>query len=435
MTGESATRAGLIRGVGKTGLALLVLNSMIGAGIFALPGAVSAQAGSASHWLFLAIGVLFTSVVLTFSELSSYFTRSGGPILYANTAFGPLAGFSAGWLLYVSRLAAFAANATAMAMYLGATWPWTASEPGRSVFIVVIISVLTAANYLGVREGVKTVAVFTLVKLAPILLLVLLGLKEVDRGDLLPERMPDLDDFGGLTLLVIYAFVGFEAPTAVSGETRDATRSMPSAIIATVLAVAGLYCLIMLVFVAVIPEAARADSTLSDVGRSLLGPWGAVAVAIAAVFSIGGNLAANMLSVPRLTFAMGELGMLPAWFGAIQRRFHTPGNSILLLGGLGVLFALSGSFVFLATASSLMRMLNYILCIVSLPGVRSRSSVVASYRLPLGYTIPLIALGLCLWLVAQAGPEAWLMTAGLLGAGWLLYGVARWRERPVREGA
>jgi amino acid transporter len=414
----------LIRGVGAIGIALLVLNSMIGAGIFALPGAVAARAGELSPWLFLAIGIVFITVVLSFSELASYFSESGGPILYSNAAFGPVAGFTAGWLLYVSRITAFAANATAMAAYLGAIWPWAGTDVGRYAFITLICGGLTAANYIGVREGLRTVALFTLVKLTPILLLVLLGLKEVSGDSVLPASLPDFDDFGGLTLLIIYAFVGFEAPTAVSGETRNARHSMPRSIVSTVMVVAVLYFLIMLVFVAVVPASQRADATLADVGRALMGEWGALAIAVAAVFSIGGNLAASMLSVPRLTFAMGELGMLPAWFGAVHSRFHTPQNSVLAMGSLCLVFALTGSFAFLAVASSLMRLLTYILCISALPLVRSKASAeqrAMAFRLPGGCGIPLVALALCVWIAAQAHLDAWLMTLALLGLGLLLY--------------
>jgi hypothetical protein len=88
----------LLRGIGFVGAALIILNSMIGAGIFALPAAVADNAGVLSPWLFLAGGLLITTVVLTYSELASYFRESGGPVLYTKTAFGPLAGFTAGWL-------------------------------------------------------------------------------------------------------------------------------------------------------------------------------------------------------------------------------------------------------------------------------------------------------------------------------------------------
>ena len=86
----------LVRGIGYIGLAIIVINSMIGAGIFAVPAAVAARAGVLSPWLFLVVGLLVITVVLTFAELASYFKTSGGPVLFSTTAFGPLAGFAAG---------------------------------------------------------------------------------------------------------------------------------------------------------------------------------------------------------------------------------------------------------------------------------------------------------------------------------------------------
>ena len=328
------SKPALIRAIRGRGIALIVINSMVGAGIFALPGTVGAVAGNLSPWLFVAIGVLFITIVLSFAELASYFRDSGGPVLYAQTAFGPLAGFSSGWLLYISRLAAFGANTNAMALYLAALWPWIGSGAGRVTFMSVVCIGLVVANYVGVRDGIRTLAVFTFLKITPIVVLVLLGLKHVTGDVLLPASMPTIDDFGGLTLLIIYAFIGFEVATVVSGETKNPTRTLPRALVATVAATSVLYCLIMLVFVAVIPDGSREGSSLADVARELAGDAGAIVIALTAVFSIGGNLASNMLSMPRLSFALGEQGMLPAWFAKIHPRFSTPGNSVIVFGAV-----------------------------------------------------------------------------------------------------
>jgi APA family basic amino acid/polyamine antiporter len=128
----AGSKGQLIRGIGILGGALLVLNGMIGAGIFALTSAVAVELGTFSPWLFLAAGVLIITVVLTFAELSSYFRISGGPVLYATRAFGSLIGFSTGWIYYVSRVAALAANSNAMAIYLGALSPWFGIAIGRA---------------------------------------------------------------------------------------------------------------------------------------------------------------------------------------------------------------------------------------------------------------------------------------------------------------
>ena len=129
------TEAHLKRDIGFFGAAFLVLNAVIGAGIFALPGKVAVSAGLFSPWLFLIVGVLFLSVVLTFAELSSYYERTGGPVLYATDAFGPLAGFSTGWLIYLARMTAFAANANVMAAYLASLSDAFASDSARMAII------------------------------------------------------------------------------------------------------------------------------------------------------------------------------------------------------------------------------------------------------------------------------------------------------------
>ena len=178
MSQESADKKKkLIRGIGIFGSAFLVLNGMIGAGIFALPSVVAANAGVLSPWLFLAVGVLMITVVLTFAELSSYFRISGGPVLYATRAFGPLVGFSTGWIYYVSRAAAVAANSNAMAIYLATVWPWFGVGPGRATVILVVCGGLTLVNVMGVKDGVRTLAVFTFFKIIPLLIMIMLGLQ------------------------------------------------------------------------------------------------------------------------------------------------------------------------------------------------------------------------------------------------------------------
>jgi len=426
----------LMRAIGGPGIALVTINSMIGAGIFALPASVTAQAGNLSPWLFLGIGALFVTVVLSFAELSSYFRESGGPVLFAKTAFGPLAGFSSGWLLYISRLSAFAANTTAMALYLGALWPWIATDVGRLTFITTVCVGLTSANYVGVKDGIRTLALFTILKITPIVILILLGLKEVTGDTLLPSSMPDIDDFGGLTLLIIYAFIGFEASTIVSGEIKTPRRTLPKAILWTVAVTTILYFLIMLVYVSVLPEGERDGKTLTDVGRVLAGGVGAVVIALTAVFSIGGNLAANMLSVPRLSFALSEQGLLPEWFGKIHPRFQTPANSVLLFGSFCLLLALTGTFALLAGASSLARMFSYALSIGGLPRIRrlfGEEGKEYAFRLPFGYVIPGIALVLCLWIAANAPAATWYLAMGQLAIGLMLYWLARKAATRIRS--
>ncbi len=422
----------LIRGIGIFGSAFLVLNGMIGAGIFALPSVVAAKAGVLSPWLFLGVGGLIITVVLTFAELSSYFRISGGPVVYATKAFGPLVGFSTGWIYYVSRAAALAANSNAMAVYLATLWPWFGIDPGRAVVIVAICGGLTLVNVRGVKDSVRALAFFTFFKVIPLLIMILLGLQYVSPEILFPENMPTIDDLGGTTLLLIYAFVGFETVLITAGETAKPKVTIPKALVRTMIATGVLYFLIVLVYVSVLPGQLDNGATLVDVGRRMAGPVGAIAITVAAIFSIGGNLSSIMLAVPRLTFSLAEHRLLPRWFGNVHDKYATPANSIMFLGVLAAVLGLSGSFVFLATAASLTRLITYIVCIAALPVIKGHADTAAiarAFKIKGGYTSPVIALVLCLWVASHSSPDSWKLVGGLLAAGLVLFWLEQLRIR------
>ena len=417
----------LLRAIGPAGAALLVLNGMIGSGIFALPGTVSATTGNWAPWLFIAVGFFFITIALAFAELASYFRETGGPVLYAGTAFGPLAGFTAGWLLWLGRVTAMAANLNVVVTYLGPVWPAVADGAGRIAFVAAASAALVIANLVGVKQGVRAVALFTVLKLAPLFLLVAVGLTYVG-GEAMPGPPPALATMGAAALLLIYAFVGFEAALVTAGETKNPRRSLPRALVLTMVGTALLYWLITLVYVAVLPTGGAEKKTLADLAGALAGPMAASVLTFTVVFSVAGNMASAMVTTPRLTFSMSENGWLPKWFGHIHPKFATPDNSILLFGTMVFIFAASSSFVFLAAASSLARILVYILCIAALPKLRATlppESLEESYRPPGGLLIPGIALILCIWACTQAAPSTWALVAGIVAVGLGLFWAAR----------
>ena len=425
--GHSASS--LKRDIGIFGASFLVLNAMIGAGIFALPGRIAVNAGLLSPWLFLVVGACFITIVLTFAELSSYYRQTGGPVLYATEAFGPFVGFSTGWAIYLSRVTAFAANANVMAIYLASLHDVFAGEVARGAIISVVTIGLTWANVVGVRDGIRTMAIFTFLKVTPLVLMVLIGLQHVTGATFLPGAPYVIEELGSTTLLLIYAYVGFETLGVTAGETSQPRRTLPRAYIGSVLGTGLLYFLVVMVFVAVIPAENYSGATLVDVGRKLAGPAGAIGITLAAVFSIGGNLSGSILAAPRITFSMSQNHMLLSWFGHIHPKYATPDRSIIFMGAAALILALTGSFVELAVASSVVRLLGYIVCIASLPSIRRNADAEArqkAYRLKGGYTIPLIGLGICVWLLAQSKLDSWIAVSMLLAVGWLNYATEKW---------
>ena len=259
--------AQLRRDIGIFGAAFLALNAMIGAGIFALPGKIAVNAGLLSPWLFLVVGALFITIVLTFAELSSYYDRTGGPVLYATDAFGPFAGFSTGWAIYLSRMTAFAANANVMATYLASLHDIFASDLARGTIITTVTVGLTWANVMGVRDGVRTMAVFTFLKVTPLVLMILLGLQHVTGATLIPGGPVFFDGIGDTTLLLIYAYVGFETLGVTAGETSQPRRTLPKAYVGSMLGTSLLYFFVVLVFVSIIPANSYEGATLVDVAE------------------------------------------------------------------------------------------------------------------------------------------------------------------------
>ncbi len=412
----------LDREISRLGFAAIALNGVIGAGIFALPAVAAARSGNFSPWLFLFCAVLIMSVVLCFSRAASFVSDTGGPIQYAGQAFGPFAGFQTGWLTYIGRLAALGANIKLMVIYAG--WFWTPLESGlvHHLAVLLVFTILASSNIVGVRRSMAVVFVFSAMKLAPLILLVLVGLSQVQPGLLLESGLPEISTFGETVLVLLYAFVGFESAVVLAGEARNPRHDIPRALTITVLTITVFYFLIQWISISALPGLAGSKTPLADVAAVVLGASGATLLTFGAVFSIGGNCSASMLSAPRMTYALARMGSLPQWFGAVHPRFHTPVNSIVFYAVVALGLALSGSFVWLAVVSTLARLLSYILSVAALPVLeRTMEPTEDQFRLPGGYLIPAVALVLCLWLITYASLTAWLTTAGFFLLGSVLY--------------
>ena len=417
---------GLRREISQIGFAAISLNGVIGAGIFALPAVAVAAAGLFSPWLILLCGLLIMPVVLAFASAASYFRHTGGPLAYVGHAFGPFAGFQVGWLFTVSRVAATAANANLMLTY--AAWLWEPLAAGwvRQLTLIAVLFGLTWLNVLGVRHAIVTVFVFTLLKLVPILILVLLGLTKLNPEVFTAAGLPAFAGLGETILVLLYAFVGFESTGVAAGEARNPRRDIPMALISSVAAVALNYVLVQIVVVSVAPDIGSSERPLLEVAMLLMGVLGAGMITFGAVFSILGNIFSMLISGPRMLYAMGRQQVLPAWFAQVHPRYLTPARSIVFMGVLAAGLAVSEGFVFLAAMSTVVRLIVYSASILALP--RLHTALVEGekpFRLPGGYVIPAIGLLVSLWLIAQAPLNSWWFTGIYALIGTALYFLAR----------
>ena len=412
----------LNRAIGKLAFGAININSVIGAGIFGLPAIVAARAGYFSPWAFLIGGVLVFAIVLSFARASSMFRTTGGAIVYATHAFGPFVGFQTGWLAYLARVAAMGANTNLLVTYASWFWAPLDGDPYRGIALAILITSMTWLNVAGVKNSVGITYIFTVLKLLPLSLLILFGMGKIEISTLVGTGLPELDGFGETILVLLYAYVGFEGTVVNAGEGRSPRKDMPAALISTILIIAAIYFLIQAVSVFVLPDLANSKAALTDVAYALFGLTGAAVLTAGAVFSIAGNLSASLLSAPRMTFALARDGSMPKWFAGVHDSYRTPHNSIWFYGFLCLVMALSGSFIWLAVMSTLVRLLTYMICIAALPRLeKTTESYQGQFTLPGGHVIPAIAFGLCVWLITKADPVAWLYLLGFIVAGSGLY--------------
>jgi amino acid transporter len=416
--------AELRRSLRRIDVLALTVNVIVGAGVFAMPAAVAAAAGRYSLAVLLAAFAIVALLALCLVEVASRFDTTGGPPVYATAAFGPLAGFVVGWLLALSRVAAFAAIASIMLDYAAALFPALEARWARNAAVTVFIGILAAFNLLGVRQGAGLGNLLTLAKLLPLLPLAAAGLWLAGWGSL-PEALPaDPAALGQALLLALFACFGFEQAAVVAGEMRNPRRDLPVSILGGVAIAGALYALLMLACFATVPTLASSTRPLADAAEALSGPVGATVIVAAAVFSCAGGLAGSMLVSPRIFYALGRSGDLPRSLAAVHPERGTPQVAIVVMALASWLLTLTGTFVYIATVFVIARIVTYASTCAALIALRRRHGP-APVPIPGGRVIAVVALACCAAVVTTSSPNAVRDVAIGLAAGLLLRAAVR----------
>src|SRR6267142_3186960 len=230
-TSEETSETGLIRGIHRWDLVAIAINGLIGGGIFGLPAPVFKLIGAYSLIAFVVCAAVVTLIILCFAEVGSRFEETGGPYIYAREAFGSAVGFEIGWLIWLARLTAFAANCNLLVAYLGYFFPVATNPFWRASIIIVTVVILAIVNMLGVRQAAVVSDFFTIGKLIPLLFFIAVGLFFLNHQAFTMGPRPTSGAFSQSVLLLIYAFTGFEMATIPAGEVRDPKRNVPRALL------------------------------------------------------------------------------------------------------------------------------------------------------------------------------------------------------------
>ncbi|HTS35027.1 MAG TPA: APC family permease [Candidatus Solibacter sp.] len=402
LTQEAAgEESGLVRAIGRWSLVALTVNCILGSGIFGLPSQVGAQLGSRSPWAVLLAGTAMAAIIGCYAEVASQFSQSGGTFIYARVAFGRLTGLQVGWMLMLSRLTACAANANLLVLYLAEFLPQATRPAVRFAVITVLLGILLAVNYRGVRAGTLVSNIFVVAKMLPLAIVVLAGgyYLLAHSAAAWPVQNAGLGQWRSVILLLFFAYGGYEAAMNPMGEARNPRRDAPFALFVALAIIMLIYTSIQWVVVGVLPASSHSDRPLADVARILLGGGGAALVAAGALISVYGYLSANFLTGPRATFAFAEQGDFPRLFAAVHRDFRTPHVSIAVFAGLTWLLALLGSFTWNVTLSAVARLFYYAVVCAAVPVLRRRQPGAAWFRLPAGFFFAALGILICIALL------------------------------------
>jgi APA family basic amino acid/polyamine antiporter len=415
----NAGKENLKREIGVRALSLAILNITVGTGIFVIPAIIAESLGAAAILAYLVCGLLMFTVALCFAEVGSQTNKSGGTYTYIETAFGPYAGFIANNLfVFAACVVSDAAVANGLADTLKSFVPLLGEKFFRALFFLFIFGSLAILNIRSVKHGVRFIEFATMGKLIPLILLVIAGTRFISIDNLRWTSHPNIANIGSASLLLFFAFMGLETPITNGGEIKNPKRTVPLGIFFGILSVLILYISIQLVTQGVLGGtiAAHKDSPLSAVAGIIAGKTGITIIIGVTLLAMLGNLGGEILAIPRILYAGARDGILPKVFARVHSRFFTPHIAVAVYAGLGLIFSILGGFRILAVISSACTLLIYLGVVLATIKLRKKGSsgTDKTFRIPGGLLIPLLAMGVILWLLSKLTKEEMTGIAGFI---------------------
>lgn len=423
----------LKREIGVWGLSANIVNIIVGAGIFVLPAIIAEIMGASGIIVYLFCGFLIALVMLCFAEAGSKVTRSGGGYAYVETAFGPFPGYLAAVFMVMGSVFSDAAVANALTEIIGLAFPVLKNQYVRVVFLFLIFSGLATLNVIGVKQGIGLVKINTVAKLTPLVILIIIGWKDVSLSNLNWETAPTLQKFGEASLILFFAFQGGDAGLTVGGEIKNPQKTVPKAIFIGISFVLLLYILIQTVSQGVLGSELPQfkEAPLAETAKIVFGPLGYSILFIGAGISMFGMLSGEILNLPRVIFGLARDRVIPLdKLASIHPKFKTPYLAILLYAGLGFTMAAVGGFRQLAVIASASMLLVYFGVALSVIKLRRmKETAPGEFKIPFGYTVPILSVGIILYFLSNLSGFEMRGTLIFIGVLTLIYFLVKFFEK------
>ena len=397
----------LKREIGLFGFSANIVNTIIGAGIFVIPAIVASELGSASIFAYIFCSGLMLLMMLNYAEVGSKITETGGVYTYIEKSFGKYPGFLTSVLMLLATVAADAAVANAVVSIAFKLFPALQSQVIKISFFFVVFAGLGYINIKGVKKGVGVVMAITLLKIVPLLLIIFLGFVDIDFLNLAWEKVPSFEKIGSASLILFFAYTGVGSALSVSGEVINPQKTIPRAILLSVIVISIIYILVQTVAQGVLGDALPSfvENPLGEVASKIFGPIGFTLLTIGAGVSMFGSMSSKILSVPRILYAASHDRVLPfKKLGMVHPTYNTPYVSIIVYASLGFIFASIGGLKHLlvvSSASSLLIAMGVCIATIKLRRDPRYNKDEIAFKIPGGYTIPILAILAILWFLTN----------------------------------
>ena len=408
MKGQRGSEAELKRALGLFDATAISIGAIIGAGIFVVTGIVAGLAGPSVVVSIVVAGVIASFTALSFAQLSAYMPKEGGGYQYTYRMVSPYAGFLAGWMWIFSNLFVGAAVSLGFANYLVALVP-ALSENAVNAVAVAFCLLFTFLNYVSVRQSAIVNNVLVVSKILILVFFIALGLGFVNFRNFSP-----FVPYGFLgvlkgTSLIFFAYFGYARITILAEEVKDASRTIPRAIILALVLSTVLYALIGFVAVGLVGSnsLSQSASPLADAIGVTGNSTAVFVVSLGAIIATASVLLMTILGVSRMTFAMARNGQLPTFLSQIHPKFQTPHYAVLITGILSSVLVFGG-FSRIVAVSTFALLFHHALVNLSATRLKAENRRYPVFVSVLGFL-------LCLILLFFLSSEAWIIgIAGLL---------------------
>lgn len=385
--------------IGFTSIFLLGINGIIGSGIFLLPGKLYQDMAVSSLLVILFTSFMVLMIALCYAELASRYTEDGAAWLYVYKAFGKFSGFEVGISIWFLSVTILAAETSALLTTLQGIIPALKNPMTYNLVGVGIIALLFVANLFGTLIMKVLNNLSSTLKLVIISLFIIVGIFFV-RFDNLSVLLPAgthtfsslFNDFAKALSVIFYAFIGFSFLPVAAAKMDNPKKNIPLALISVILASTVLYGLITFVCMGilgpnlsgeVLPAAVAFKQIWGDIGYNI--------IIVGMLVSIGGLAISFSFNAPVIASSMAEKNLLPSVF-LKKNKFGSPYISSLVTFGFAMLLVVSGSFMYLISLSVFISFLHNVPSILAMMKLRKSEDTTMGFKVPGGYTIPILAL-------------------------------------------